>query len=336
MKKGIRLKDIATKLNMSISTVSKSLNSDQSISPLTKRRVEELAKQWGYVPNESARHFKLNKTFTIGLILPDLTDQFFVAAINGVENIAEQEKYNIILGQTHEDVVKEETIANVMLKNRVDGMIVAVTKDTVDMTFFEKFKSVGIPVVCIVREPNNHSFNCISINNEEGGFKATNFLIEKGHCRVAHIMGPKTLQISELRLQGYMQALEKNKIAFDAELVKVVDFSREQTEKAIQELMNMPSPPTAIFTFKNFITLDAIDYLKKNYPNKVNSVEFTDFGNLSIFHYLDHKPVASIEENFYEVGKQAAILLFKMMEEENEMPAKPLHLKIPCELIVHP
>ena len=336
MKKGIRLKDIATKLNMSISTVSKSLNSDQSISPLTKRRVEELAKQWGYVPNESARHFKLNKTFTIGLILPDLTDQFFVAAINGVENIAEQEKYNIILGQTHEDVVKEETIANVMLKNRVDGMIVAVTKDTVDMTFFEKFKSVGIPVVCIVREPNNHSFNCISINNEEGGFKATNFLIEKGHRRVAHIMGPKTLQISELRLQGYMQALEKNKIAFDAELVKVVDFSREQTEKAIQELMNMPSPPTAIFTFKNFITLDAIDYLKRNYPNKVNLVEFTDFGNLSIFHYLDHKPVASIEENFYEVGKQAAILLFKMMEEENEMPAKPLHLKIPCELIVHP
>lgn len=336
MKKGIRLKDIATKLNMSISTVSKSLNSDQSISPLTKRRVEELAKQWGYVPNESARHFKLNKTFTIGLILPDLTDQFFVAAINGVENIAEQEKYNIILGQTHEDVVKEENIANVMLKNRVDGLIVAVTKDTVDMTFFEKFKSVGIPVVCIVREPNNHSFNCISINNEEGGFKATNFLIEKGHRRVAHIMGPKTLQISELRLQGYMQALEKNKIAFDAELVKVVDFSREQTEKAIQELMNMPSPPTAIFTFKNFITLDAIDYLKRNYPNKVNLVEFTDFGNLSIFHYLDHKPVASIEENFYEVGKQAAILLFKMMEEENEMPAKPLHLKIPCELIVHP
>ena len=196
MKKGIRLKDIATKLNMSISTVSKSLNSDQSISPLTKRRVEELAKQWGYVPNESARHFKLNKTFTIGVILPDLTDQFYVAAINGVENIAEGEKYNIILGQTHEDVSKEENIANVMLKNRVDGLIVAVTKDTVDMTFFEKFNSVGIPVVCIIREPNNHSFNCVSINNEEGGFKATNFLIEKGHRRVAHIMGPKTLQIS--------------------------------------------------------------------------------------------------------------------------------------------
>ena len=336
MKKGIRLKDIASKLNMSISTVSKSLNSDQSISPLTKRRVEELAKQWGYVPNESARHFKLNKTFTIGVILPDLTDQFYVAAINGVENIAEGEKYNIILGQTHEDVSKEENIANVMLKNRVDGLIVAVTKDTVDMTFFEKFNSVGIPVVCIIREPNNHSFNCISINNEEGGFKATNFLIEKGHRRVAHIMGPKTLQISQLRLQGYRQALEKNNIPFDEELVKVVDFSREQTEEAVQELMSLPFPPTAIFTFKNCITLDAIDYFKRHCPHKLNAVDFTDFGNLSIFHYLDHKPVASIQENFYEVGKQAAVLLFQMMNEEDTTQTnEPLHIKIPCELIVH-
>lgn len=335
MKKGIRLKDIASKLNMSISTVSKSLNSDSSISPLTKRRVEELAKQWGYIPNESARHFKLNKTFTIGVMLPDLTDQFYVAAINGVEDISEGEKYNIILGQTHEDVSKEENIANVMLKNRVDGLIVAVTKDTVDMTFFEKFKSMGIPVVCIIREPNNHSFNCISINNEEGGFKATNFLIAKGHRRVAHIMGPKTLQISQLRLQGYLQALEKNNISFDEDFVKVVDFSRQQTEKVVHELMCLKSPPTAIFTFKNFITLDAIDYLKKHFPGRLNSVDFADFGNLSIFHYLDHKPIASIEENFYEVGKQAAILLFKMMEEEDTMQAKPLHIKIPCELIVH-
>ncbi len=94
------------------------------------------------------------------------------------------------MSQTHEDVVKEENIANVMIKNRVDGLIVVVTKSTVDMAFFEKFKTVGIPVMCIVREPQNHSFNCVSIDNEEGAFKATDFLIKKGHRRIAHIMGP--------------------------------------------------------------------------------------------------------------------------------------------------
>jgi len=336
MKKGITLKDIARKLNMSISTVSKALNNDISISTITKERVNKLAKEWNYIPNESARNFKLNKSLTIGLILPDLLDQFYVAAINGVEEIAEKEKYNIIVSQTHEDVVKEENIANVMIKNRVDGLIVAVTKNTVDMTFFEKFKTVGIPVMCIVREPQNHSFNCVSIDNEEGAFKATDFLIKKGHRKIAHIMGPQTLQISQCRLEGYKQALKKNMIPLNMELVKVVDFTKRNTEKAMLELMELKSPPTAIFTFKNYITLDAIEFLKKKFPDKLNLIEFTDFGNLPLFDYLDHKPIASIEENFFEVGKQAAILLFQMINEENRnLYENSKNIKIPCQLIIH-
>ena len=336
MKRGVTLKDIATKLNMSISTVSKSLSNHKSISVLTKERVKKLASEWVYIPNESARHFKLSKTFTIGLILPDLLDQFFVAAINGVEEIAEQENYNIILTQSHEDVAKEEKVAHIMIKNRVDGLIVAITKNTVDMALFENFKSVGIPVMCIVREPQTQSLNCVSINNKDGAFKATNFLIKKGHKRVAHIMGPQTLQISQLRYEGYVQALEKNKILVDADLVKSVDFSKAATEKAMQELINLPAPPTAIFTFKNYITLDAIRFLKKKYPEKLNTIDFTDFGNLSMFEYLEHKPLASIQEDFYEVGKKAAEMLFKMMQEENETAINmPIHLQIPCKLIIH-
>ena len=335
-KKGITLKDISKKLNMSISTVSKALNNDITISTFTKERVNKLAKEWGYIPNESARNFKLNKSFIIGLILPDLLDPFFVTAINGVEEIAEKGNYNIIVSQTHEDVEKEENIANVMIKNRVDGLIVAVTKNTVDTAFFEKFKTVGIPVIYIVREPKNHSFNCVSINNKEGGLRATEFLIEKGHSRVAHIKGPDTLQISQLRLEGYKQALEKNRVQLDMNLVKTVDFSKPDTERAMEELLQLKEPPTAIFTFKNYITLDAIVFLKKRYPDKLSKIEFTDFGNLSLFDYLDHKPIASIEENFYEVGKQAAILLLKMIngEDQNERE-NPKIMEIPCKLIIH-
>jgi DNA-binding LacI/PurR family transcriptional regulator len=316
MKKGITLKDIALKLHMSVSTVSKALNGDHSISVLTKERVSKLALEWGYIPNESARNFALSKSLTIGLIIPDLNDQFFVAAINGVEEIAEKESYNIILGQTHEDVLKEEKIGNVMIKNRVDGLIVAITKNTDNMVIFEKFRSVGIPVLCIVRQPKNRSFHCISINNTEGAFKATNFLIEKGHERIAHIMGPENLQISQLRLEGYEQALQNNDIAIDQDLIKVVNFSQSETESAMDTLMKLTRPPTGIFTFKNYITLDAIEFLKKKYPLKLNSIEFTDFGNLSLFHYLDHKPAASIDEDFY-------------------VDETPKDLKIPCELIIH-
>lgn len=334
MKHAIRLKDIAKKLNMSISTVSKSLNDHPSISKFTRERVKNAASKLNYVANESARNFQLNKRFTIGLILPDLLDLFFVEAINGIEEIVVKNNYNIIIAQSHEDVKKEENIANVMIRNRVDGLIVAVTKHTVDMELFHKFNSVGIPVMFIVREPQNRSFSYVAVNNVEGAFKATNFLIQKGHKRIAHLMGPKTLQISHTRLKGYKLALEENHIPWDPTLVKEVDFSKRETEAAMDELMKLTAPPTAVFTFKNDITLDALKFLKHAYPEKNGLIDFTDFGNPPLFEYLEDKPVASINENFYEVGKQAASLLFDMMN-NHEQSDEPKNIEIPCELIIH-
>jgi LacI family transcriptional regulator len=335
MEKGKTLKDIARKLNMSISTVSKALNNDISISTLTKERVQQQAREWNYVPNESARNFKLNKSSALGLIIPDLLDPFYVLAINGIEEIASKENYNLILTQSHEDIVKEENVVNIMIRSRVDGVILAITKNTVDMSFLEKFKLVGIPVMCIVREPQNHSCNYVSLNNKHGAFLATRHLIKRGHTRIAHIMGPETLQISQIRFDGYKKALEKYKIPLDMQLVKKVDFSRKDTEKAMSELMKLENPPTAIFTFKNDITLDAIGFLKRKHPAKLDLIDFTDFGILPLFDYLDHKPVASIEENFYEVGKQAAELLFQMIkEEDHSLSNNPQNIEIPCKLVI--
>jgi DNA-binding LacI/PurR family transcriptional regulator len=240
------------------------------------------------------------------------------------------------MAQSHEDLKKEENIANVMIRNRVDGLIVAVTKHTVDMELFHKFNAVGIPIIFIVREPLNYSFNYVSVNNVEGAFKATDFLIKNGHKRIAHLMGPRTLQISLVRLEGYKNALKNNNIPLDMDLVKEVDFTKNETEKAMEELIKLKEPPTAFFTFKNDITLDAIRFLKNKHPDKIGLVDFTDFGNLPLFEYLENKPVASVDENFYEVGKQAAILLFQMINEDGrDHNQNPKKIEIPCELVVH-
>jgi len=336
MKKGVTIKDIAKKLNMSVSTVSKALNNDASISALTKERVHQLAKEWNYIPNEAARHFKLNKSFTIGVIIPNLLDQFYVLAINGVEAIAEKENYNVILSQSHEEVNNEEKITNVMIRNRVDGVIVAITKNTVDMLLFQKLITMGIPVVCIAREPKDSSFNYVLSNNEEGAFKATCFLIQKGHRRIAHIMGPQSMQTSQVRLQGYKHALIENNIPIDPELIKEVDFSERSTAEAMKELMKSTSPPTAIFAFKTYITLDAIDFLKRVYPDQVDNIDFAGFGNLPLLQYLDHKPIASIEESSYEMGEEAARLLFQIINQQNgKQKQSDQHILIPCKLVVH-
>jgi Transcriptional regulators len=317
---------------MSISTVSKALSNDINISALTKERVQNLATEWNYIPNESARHFKLNKSFTIGLILPDLLDQFYVLAINGVEEIAEKEKYNVIVSQSHEEVEKEQKITNLMISNRVDGVIVAITKNTTDMQLFQKLNSFGIPVVCISRRPADHSFNYVLSDNKEGALKATEFLIKKKHKRIAHLMGPAHMQTSKERLEGYKLALQKHNISFDPELVRTVDFTRESTVKAMKQLLKLKSPPTAIFSFKNYITIDAIEFLKIKYPDKLSKIDFVGFGNLPLLQYMDHKPVAVIDENSFEMGRKAAELLFKIIREES---TGSQHIQTPCKLIVY-
>ena len=117
-----------------------------------------------------------------------------------------------------------------------------------------------------------------------------------------------------ISFEGYKKALKKHDIPFDASLVKAVDFTPASTYKAMNHLMKMKSPPTAIFTFKNYISLDVIHYLKKNYPSRLKKIDLVGFGNLPLFQHLDHKPSASIEENSYAMGIEAAQLIFLNME----------------------
>jgi LacI family transcriptional regulator len=336
MKKGVTLKDIAGKLNMSVSTVSKALSGDLSISVLTRKRVHKLAGEWNYVPNEAARHFKLSKTFTIGLIIPSMLDQFYVLAINGAEKIAEMEKYNVIISQSHEDPANEEKIVDLMKRNRVDGLIVAITKNTNDMSPFQKLEDIGIPVVFFARPPKDDYFNYVTADNEGGAFKATEFLIKKKHKRIGHLMGPVSMQVSQIRFEGYKKALQKHHVPYDASLCKVVDFTPDSTYKAMNLLMKMKSPPTAIFTFKNYISLDGIEYLKKKFPKQLDKIDFAGFGNLPLFQYLDRKPAASIEENSFAMGMEAAQLVFRNIAlQESEEKGISHHIKVPCKLVIH-
>lgn len=336
MKKGVTLKDISIKLHMSVSTVSKALSGDASISAATRERVKQLATEWHYIPNEAARHFKQNKSFTLGLIIPDLLDQFYVLAINGVEEIAAQNKYNVIVSQSHEDVEKESQIVDIMIRNRVDGVIVAISKNTNDMSPFHKLNYTGIPVVFFARAPSEPSFNYVSANNEDGALKAMEFLFKKGHKRIAHLMGPPAMPVSQHRLEGYKTALAKKGIPYDMALVKEIDFTPASTNKAMKSLLRMKEPPTAIFIFKSYVSLEAISYLKKHHPDKLDKIDLVGFGNLPLIQYLDHKPLASIEENSHLMGIEAAQLLFRNITvQELEEKGLSHHIKVPCRLVVH-
>jgi LacI family transcriptional regulator len=336
MKKSITMKDIAEKLKMSVSTVSKALSDDPTISLMTSERVKKLAKEWNYIPNEAARHFKLSRTYTIGLVIPRMLDEFYILAINGAENIAATEKYNVVIVQSHEDPANEGKIVDLMRRNRVDGVLIAITKNTQDMSPFHNLINIGIPVVFFARPPREKGFDYVTADNESGAFRATEFLINKGHSRIGHLMGPGSLEVSHIRLKGYKKALQKNKISFEPDLVWEVDLSPHSTSLAMQYFMKLKHPPSAIFAFKNYISLDAMDFIKRNYPDKLNEIDFTGFGNLPLFRYLDRKPLASIEENSFEIGLEAAQLLIKKIKAlQNGKKEKKHFVVVPSQLVVH-
>lgn len=335
MKKGITIKDIAAKLNMSVSTVSKALNNHPSISDFTKERVIKLAEEWNYVPNEAARNFQQSRSFTLGLIIPELLDQFYVLAINGVETVAEKNKYQVIVAQSHEDADKEELIIKNLISTRVDGVIIAISKNTKKTELFDQLERTGIPVVFLSRSLNDSGFDSIATDNENAAELAIDFLYKKGHRRIAHLMGPKALKTSHMRLEGYRHALEKRKIAFEEELVTETDLSPEKTNEAVTKLLSLTKPPTALLTFKNYMSLDAINTIREKFPERMDAIDIVGFGNLPLIQYLDHKPTASIDENSYEMGVKAAELLLKHIQHEEETPLPVSTIKVPCKLIVH-
>lgn len=334
MKKGVTIVDIAKKLHMSVSTVSKALNNHPSISAITKERVKDLAKQWNYIPNEAARHFKQSRSQTIAIIMPELLDQFYVLAINGIEDVMAKNKYNVIVCQTHEDPDKELSIINNLIGSRVDGVIISVSKETKSTDKLKQLVATGIPVVLFSRSLPDKSFNIVSSDNEGGALKAISFLIKRGHKRIAHIMGPKSLAVSILRHEAYKSALISNGIVYDKELVREINFSAKSTEKAITSLFKLKDPPTAIFVFKNYVSLDVIDYLRKSNSQKVNTIEIAGYGNLPLLKYLEHRPIASIDENSYEMGKQAAEIILSEINTDNNNTSKIIqNIKVSCKLI---
>ncbi|MET0573467.1 MAG: LacI family DNA-binding transcriptional regulator [Pedobacter agri] len=332
----ITLKFLAEKLKMSVSTVSKALNNYPTINEYTKKRVQEMAKELRFTPNKSAINLKERKSRIIGVILPNLLDHFFTRSIYGVEQFATENGYNIIISQTHDDLEKEIQSANRLLKSRVDGLIVAISKQTQNFSHFDQFENMGTPVVYYTRNPS-FNLNCHKVlgNTFQGCYEATQFLIDRGHQKIAYLGGPKMISFTHDRFNGYINALKDNDVSFSSDLVAYTDFDRENTITAIQSLFKCSeNTPTALVAFKEPILFDAIKYLKSvEHPN-FDKIECIGFGNTSLISYLDFPPIASVEENPESVGENAMRLLLQLIDDDIDIQNYQ-KVMVDCKLVVH-
>jgi len=331
------LKEIAQRLNFSVSTVSRALHNHPSIGLRTTAQVQKLAKELNYEPNQSALLFKQQKTNTIGVILPNLKEEFFSEAINGIEDVAKQNKYSVLIGQSHDDVEQEKQIINAMKNQRVDGLVISISKHTKNYDHLIAVESYNIPIVFFDRVPELSNINKVSSDISEGTRQAVEFLIQNGHKRIGVINGPAEMKSCMERTNAYMEALQKKRIKIDLSLIATTDLTQEKTYQAMEELLNLKHPPTAILTINDYVALDAIQYARKAKLKINKDICFVSYANLPITNYVEFPPLASVEQFPYQQAKKAAEIVFELLKRQKKTEGKPMFKNVIIEgkLVIH-
>lgn len=312
------LKEIAKKLNFSVSTVSRALNNHPSIGLRTTAQVQKLAKEMGYEPNRMALLFKQQKTNILGVILPNLSEEFFAQAINGIENVARKNDYSVLIGQSHDNLEEEIKLVTAMKNQRVDGVIASISMHTENLSHFEELKKYNIPIVYFDRVPESNDVHKVASNFISSTRQAVEFLIAQGHKRIGIINGPEEMKSCKDRIKSYMDTLSGKKIKIDLSLVVSTDLTQEQVYKATEELLNLKKPPTAILTINDYVALDAIQFVKSHKSGNDKNIVFVSYANLPLTNYVAHPPIASVEQYPYEQAEKATEILFKLLEDKSK------------------
>jgi DNA-binding LacI/PurR family transcriptional regulator len=331
------LKEIAQRLNFSVSTVSRALHNHPSIGLRTTAQVQKLAKELNYEPNQSAVLFKQQKSNTIGVILPNLKEEFFSEALNAIEDVAKQYKYSVLIGQSHDDVECEKQIITAMKNQRVDGMIVSISKHTKNYDHFIAVKNYNIPIVFFDRVPDLPDVHKVSSDIYATTKQTVEFLIKNGHKRIGVINGPEEMKSCIERTHAYMDVLQKKKIKIDLPLIVTTDLTAEKTFEAMKSLLSLKYPPTAILTINDYVALDAIQFARKKKLKINKDICFVSYANLPITDYLAFPPLASVEQFPYQQAKRAAEIVFELLKKQKKSETKPTFQNIIVEgkLVLH-
>lgn len=315
----MNLTKLAKALNLSISTVSKALRDSHEISETTKNKVLAKAKELKYHANPFASSLRKQKSKTIAIVIPEIVNNFFGLAINGIESVAQEKGYHILIYLTHEQVQKEIEITNLLQNGRVDGIMISISGQTIDTSHFKELMEKDIPLVFFDRVAENIDAPGVTTNDYESGMMATEHLIEKGCKRIGYISTSSTLPICKNRMNGYLDALTKNGIEQDHNLIVHCGNDEGENKVLIRDFLKKKNRPDAIFSSveKQAITCYEIcEELKLDIPDDLKIISFSNLKSASFL----NPSMTTITQPAFEIGKEATSILFKIIER------KPLSL----------
>jgi len=312
----ITIKDIAKALNLSVSTVSKALRGSHEISEETKKNVLAYAREHNYKPNPIAQSLKRGHSKSIGVIVCNIDNNFFSQVINGIESIARQRDYNVIITQSQESYEREVANSEHLSSRSVDGLIISLSAETKNVDHLIKLHEKGLPMVLFDRITDEIVTHKVIANNFKGAYEATRHLLQQGFRHIAHITSSGSLSITLERLEGYKKALEDAGLKPDPRYIKFCPHGgmlHEETRQALTELLQLKVRPDAIFTASDRLSTTTLSLLRKMQiavPRQIGLVGFTNSTSADIF----HPSLTSVVQPALEMGTLATELLIQLIE----------------------
>jgi len=330
MKRNITIKDLARKLEISVSTVSRALRNAPDINAKTKEAVINLAKELDYEPNALAKSLVQSKTNIIGVIVPELDMQFFASAIRGIQEEAHKRGFNVLIAQSNEDYELEVENLTSMVASRLDGLIISLSRQTKDFSHFDKILRRNIPLVLFDRASKSIDSSKVLADDTEGAYAATEHLIEQGYKKIAHIGGPPNLDISKQRLKGFKDAMESNNMPISNDYIIHCNLSKEDATKKAKELLTSINPPDAIFAINDPVAIETIKVIKEIGLKIPFHIGIVGFNNEPLTDLICPK-LSSVNIPSKKMGKHSAEILIDRIEGTN---SRIITETLPCELVV--
>lgn len=325
-KREATIRDIAIKLNISVSTVSRAIRDMPEVKKETRKLVLEMAKKLDYEPNKIAQGLRIKKTNTIGVIVPAVTLHFFSSVISGIQETANKLGYNVMFCQSNESFETEKANIHTLLSSRVDGLLISLSRETNTMDHLTSLQKKNIPLVLFDRVFDKVDTSKVMVDDYDGAHNAVSYLIKTGCKNIAYLGGPRNLSISNHRLNGYKAALNDHKITPDPEMYAFCEHLEEDTIRETERMLNFNNPPDAIFCFNDPVAITCMQFLKERGIKIPEDISIIGFTNEPIAALVEPS-LTTVSQPAYEMGKAATKLIIDQIESKEDIKEEVKILK---------
>ena len=325
------ISDVARAVGVATSTVSRAINGHSDVNPVTRQAVLDAAQQLDYRPNTLAQGLKSHETHLLGVVVPEIERPFFAMAISGIQSVATEAGYQVMICQSKESYQLEVSTVQALVASQVDGLLICHSRETENFDHVKTAACRGIPVVHFDRVSDEVNSAKVILDDWNGAFNVTEHLIKQGARRIAILAGPPSLLISRNRLAGYQSALKRYGIALRPEYERHIEFRTEEAVAALGAWLDLPEPPDAIFAINYTNALDLLVALKRRGLRVPQDMAVVGFGDEFLASMIE-PGLTTVDLHPHRIGQQAARLFLEQVQQGDNF--QPRTFVIAGDLII--